>query len=270
MTSSRSDDHGRGHSVLAVVIAALWLSICIAALPQSPAPAGAPQAPVTWLIFVDDLHLDFRNTGRIRNLIRTITKELIHEGDSFAIASSGRSSLAVDLTSDRRVLDPAIRAVTGNGLRFEDVIQAPGSGEVLYRASLAATTARSLLARLPAAPPAPTALIYISNGYSFEVLPEPPPGGRRFGPGRDFTRAEVRTQFTELTMTARSASVRIFTIGRSWPDDVTANPADPVWLAHQAESQRTLRAIAAEGDGFAILDRDWATQLKRVADAMRK
>ena len=225
---------------------------------------------MTWLIFVDDLHLDFRNTGRIRDLIRTVTKELIHEGDSFAIASSGPSALAIDLTLDRRLLDPAIRVVTGNGLKFEDIIQAPGSGEVFYRASIAATTARSLLSRLAAAPPAPTALLYISNGYNFELLPDLAPGAPRLGAGRDFTRADVRQQFSELTMTARSASVRIFTIGRISPADLDAPPAGPAWVAHQAELQRTLRAIADEGDGFAVLDGDVATQLRRIADAMRK
>ena len=46
-----------------------------------------------FLIFVDDLHLDFRNTGRIRDLFKKISKELIHEGDMFGIVSTGPSSI---------------------------------------------------------------------------------------------------------------------------------------------------------------------------------
>ena len=42
-----------------------------------------------FLIFVDDLHMDFRNTGRIRDLFKKISKELIHDGDMFGIVSTG-------------------------------------------------------------------------------------------------------------------------------------------------------------------------------------
>ena len=51
-----------------------------------------------FLIIVDDLHLDFRNTGRIRDLFKKIANTLVHEGDMFAIVSTGPSSLAIDTT----------------------------------------------------------------------------------------------------------------------------------------------------------------------------
>ena len=54
-----------------------------------------------FLIFVDDLHLDFRNTGASASCSRRSAKELIHEGDMFGIVSTGPSSLAIDLTYDR-------------------------------------------------------------------------------------------------------------------------------------------------------------------------
>jgi hypothetical protein len=53
-----------------------------------------------FLIFVDDLHMDFRNTGRIRDIFKKISKELIHEGDMFGIVSTGPSSIAIDMTYD--------------------------------------------------------------------------------------------------------------------------------------------------------------------------
>src|SRR5262245_55007857 len=77
--------------------------------------------PVTWLIFIDDLHLDFRNTGRIRTMLRTLSAELILEGDHVAISSSGPSALAVDLTTDRQLIDGAIKRATGNALKYEDM-----------------------------------------------------------------------------------------------------------------------------------------------------
>ena len=55
-----------------------------------------------FLLFVDDLHLDFRNTGRIRDLFKKIAKNLIHDGDMFGIVSTGPSSLAIDMTYDKQ------------------------------------------------------------------------------------------------------------------------------------------------------------------------
>ena len=76
-----------------------------------------------FLIIVDDLHLDFRNTGRIRDLFKRISRTLVHEGDMFGIVSTGPSSLAIDLTYDRKILDEAIKKITGNGLKPSDIIQ---------------------------------------------------------------------------------------------------------------------------------------------------
>jgi VWFA-related protein len=115
--------------------------------PPPPTPEGIhlppsrprnPAAGRIFLIMVDDLHLDFRNTGRIRDLFRRVSRTLVHEGDMFAIVSTGPSSLAIDLTYDRKILDEAIKKITGNGLRPSDVIQgsdgADGPSEVKYRA----------------------------------------------------------------------------------------------------------------------------------------
>src|ERR1700674_2994153 len=54
-----------------------------------------------FLFFVDDQHLQFGNTGRIRELFKKISKELVHDGDLFGIVSSGPSSIAVDMTYDK-------------------------------------------------------------------------------------------------------------------------------------------------------------------------
>ncbi len=54
-----------------------------------------------FLFFVDDLHLQFQNTGRVRDLFKKIAKNLVHDGDMFGIVSSGPSSIAVDMTYDR-------------------------------------------------------------------------------------------------------------------------------------------------------------------------
>jgi VWFA-related protein len=79
----------------------------VLAPPPPPPPEGIilpPSRPRTdtsgriFLFFVDDLHLQFHNTGRIRDLFKRISKELVHEGDMFGIVSSGPSSIAIDMT----------------------------------------------------------------------------------------------------------------------------------------------------------------------------
>ena len=82
-----------------------------------------------FLIFVDDLHLDFRNTGRIRDLFKKISKELIHDGDMFGIVSTGPSSISIDLTYDRKRLDQAITKITGSGLAPKDILDVPEGAE---------------------------------------------------------------------------------------------------------------------------------------------
>ena len=82
-----------------------------------------------FLIFVDDLHMDFRNTGRIRDLFKKIRRELIHEGDLFGIVSTGPSSISVDMTYDVKRLDEAINKIAGNGLKPQEIIETPDGSQ---------------------------------------------------------------------------------------------------------------------------------------------
>src|SRR6476619_7671354 len=119
----------------------------VLAPPPPPPPEGIvlppsrPRNDVSgriFLFFVDDLHLQFHNTGRVRDLFTRISKELVHEGDMFGIVSSGPSSIAVDMTYDRNRLTEAIKKIAGNELKPTDIINGPtggdGPSEVKYRA----------------------------------------------------------------------------------------------------------------------------------------
>ena len=73
---------------------------------------------------MDDLHLDFANTARLKQLFQKIAKELVHEGDMFGVVSTGTSSIAIDLTYDRKRLDEAIKKMMGGALKPSEIIQA--------------------------------------------------------------------------------------------------------------------------------------------------
>src|ERR1700704_5161581 len=152
----------------------------VMAPPPPPPPEGIilpPSRPKNdvsgriFLFFVDDLHLQFHNTGRIRDLFKRISKELVHDGDMFGIVSSGPSSIAVDMTYDKSRLDEAIKKIAGNELKPTDIINgasgAEGPSEVRYRAHVAFSTVNDLLNNLESVHNRRKALVYVSDGYDF-------------------------------------------------------------------------------------------------------
>jgi VWFA-related protein len=244
-----------------------------------------------FLIIVDDLHLDFRNTGRIRDLFKRISRNLVHEGDMFAMVSTGPSSIAVDPTYDRKVLDDSIKKIAGNGLKPSDVIQGPegaeGPSEVRYRAHVAFSTAYDMLRQMERIPSRRKAVIWVSNGYDFDPfaqsrLGEDPVFGGRFGQTREegqadrdqfnksqvFADADLSRELGELTRTANRANATLYTID---PRGLVAGAdldeqLDPVeYGEHVRKTQDSLRVLADETGGIAVVNQnDFDKALKRI------
>ena len=244
-----------------------------------------------FLIFVDDLHLDFRNTPRIRQLFTKISKNLIHDGDMFGIVSTGPSSLAIDLTYDRQVLDAAIQKISGNGLRPADILQGAetqeGPSEVRYRAHVAFSTAYDLMRNMEKVHNRRKAVIYVSNGYDFNPFEKARRGedmfGRTFGTGQDdgtdpfaqhlrqgqqFADADLAREVAELTRAANRANATMYTID---PRGLVAGAdideqIDPVeWSDHVRKTQDSLRVLADLTGGIAVVNQnDFDKALKRI------
>ena len=136
-----------------------------------PPRAASDVSGRVFLFFVDDLHVEFGNTGRLRDLFKRISKDLVHDGDMFGIVSSGPSSIAVDMTYDKRRLDEAVKKMTGNELKPSDIISdAIGLGapaEVAYRAHTAFSTVNDVLKQLEQLHNRRKAIVYVSDGYDF-------------------------------------------------------------------------------------------------------
>ena len=231
----------------------------LAAPPPPPVQEGIilpPTRPTSdasgriFLIFVDDLHLDFRNTGRIRELFKKIAKDLIHDGDMFGIVSTGPSSLSIDLTYDRKRLDQAIEKISGAGLSPKDNLETPegsqGPPEVRYRAHVAFSTAYDIMGNLEQVHNRRKAFIYVSNGYDFNPFADTRlmndhmralemNGGTRSGvgsgssdgsssyqsqddtnpfgkQGNEFAEADLASELGYLTRAANRANATIYTI----------------------------------------------------------
>jgi len=245
----------------------LWASAILMALGSLEPSHGEPRpsTPVTWLIFVDDLHIAFRDTGYVRKLLASIGKELMRDGDSFAIRSSGPSSLSTPLGSNRAALDAAVSKMAGNELIPSDCLAVEADDEMRYRAELAGTAAAEMLNSLPketigrtllpftryAVPRA--ALLYISDGYP---------------------RLPAAASITALPRMAQQSVVRVFALNpRGLPRTPGVTPSGTPALARCYRDDlmmKSLRGIAEPTGGFAVLEEaDFADALQRIGRAMR-
>jgi len=152
----------------------------VLAAPPPPTPEGILLPPRRaanvssgriFMFFVDDLHLTFQQSGRVRQLFEKISKLLIHEGDLFGIVSSGPSSISVDMTYDKKRLDDAIKKIHGDGLKPSEIIQrgtgSEGITELRHRAHVAFSTMQEGLNNLEKVTNRRKALVWVSEGYDF-------------------------------------------------------------------------------------------------------
>jgi VWFA-related protein len=253
-----------------------------------PARPAADSSGRVFVIVVDDLHMEPRQTPRVRDLLKKVAEELVHEGDLFAILSTGHSSIEVPPTYDRRRLYEAIGRITGAGLTPKEVIEAPagsqGPAEVRHHAQVAFATAYDMMRELEKIRDRRKAFILISNGYDLN----PFPGARarieaeRWGRGAEgtadpflrqgdrFASADLAAQLAELTRAANRANTTIYAIDPrgldAGPDiDQPVDSAD--WRAHVASSQDTLRVLADLTGGIAVVNRNDVTRALRQIDA---
>jgi len=126
-------------------------------------PAAQSPQPAAWLVFVDDLHLDFRNTGRLRDLVRQLVN-LLQSTGLVGIHTSGPSNVMIEPTGDAASVRWAIKQVIGNGLRPSDYLGHPDQ-EAAHRADVSLRAALKAVSTLEAIDATQKALIYISNGY---------------------------------------------------------------------------------------------------------
>jgi len=227
------------------------LAVIAAATLMAAHLAGA-QPAARWLIIVDDLHLDFRNTGHVRTLLKTIAAELIHDGDQVALYSTGLSSVSVAWTDDRSVVDSVVRKIAGNSLRVSDILAitqglAP-TDEVDHRATIALSRVNEIIGGLDPAPDRAIGIIYISNGY---VDRSPL-----------LTRAGGRVRMPIFALDPRLLPGAI--VERTGVDAAR-------WNAYWTATRNSLRALSEQSGGFALAEgEDLTATLTRISDVVRQ
>ena len=252
-----------------------------------------------FLLFVDDLHLDFQSTPRTRELFKKMLKNLIHEGDMFGIVTTGTSSLSIQLTYDRQVLEDAIKRITGGGLKPEDIVtgmqSSQGPTELRYRAHVAFSTAYELMMNLEKLHNRRKAVIWVSSGYDFNPFEKARVASmtNKFGGGGDssdpnsqnnsnpflsnpqsgtqFAEADLARELAEVTRAANRANATLYTMdprglvaGPDIDDTVLENNIEE-WHQYVRRTQDSLRTLAEETGGIAVVNQnDFDKALKRI------
>lgn len=261
-----------GIALSAIVIAAIAIPVAQAQPPSSTA----------WLIFIDDLHADFRSTPSLRSLVDTIVTTLVADGNCSALVSSRPSSNAHNLSLDREGLRKLTRTVSGAALSTHEIVRILRgelqSNELRARAVLSLSAAEDGLSTFEQHPTATRAVVYISKGYGVEPLPDSsqaPPGAvdRATKPLSQVTADDVRQHLAGLMASARRLGATIFTVDarrlRVAPDDPIENT--PEALRYRDNTRASLRAIAEGTGGFAILEEDVLDAgLANINRAMRR
>ena len=287
---------GRAYNTLAPPAAPLQEGIILPVSRPTNDAAGR-----VFLLFVDDLHMDFQNTPRIREIFRKMLKNLIHDGDMWGMVSTGTSSISIDLTYDRALLDDAINRISGGGLKPSEIIKGQegqdGPVELRYRAHVAFTTGTQLMQNLEKLHNRRKAVIWVSSGYDFNPFEKSrlkeqlgpcsssgdsgdsgqgsncvPDNGRvdpNIAPsGSKFADAELVRDMAEITRAANRANATLYTIdprGLVAGGDIGEN-VDPVeWETFVSRTQDSLRTIADLTGGFAVVNQnDFDKALKRI------
>jgi VWFA-related protein len=237
-----------------------------------------------FLLFVDDLHLEPAQTPRVRDLFGRVASQLIHEGDFFAVVSTGPSSIAIDPTYDRRRLEEAKDRITGAGLQPRDIIDTASGRdvppEVRHRAHVAFATAYDVVSNFSTLYGRRKSLIYISNGYDLDPFPEDrdkrerertgETGDNPFQKQTNFSDADLVSQLAELTRAATRANVAIYPIdprGLVAGPDISQSIDAVAYQRHVTKTQDALRVLAEQTGGRAIINKNDFDAALRLIDA---
>jgi VWFA-related protein len=244
-----------------------------------------------FLLFIDDLHLDFQQTPRTRKLLQDMLRSLIHEGDMFGIVTTGTSSISQQLTYDRQILESAVSRITGNGLKPKEIIEgqqgSQGPTELRHRAHVAFSTAYDLMKNLEKLQNRRKAVIYLSSGYDFNPFEKSrldeqaqrlhldsteeltsDPFYRTQQSGQLLAEADLIRELSELTRAANRANATLYTIdprGLVAGQDLDQEVDQQDWNNYLRKTQDSLRVLAEETGGIAVVNQnDFNKALKKI------
>lgn len=245
-----------------LALAAIIATIATIAAGPPLAAFRAQTAPAVWLIVIDDLHIEFQSSGRLRTMLNAVVDALAVQGDYSSAVSTGPSTIAVDPALDRAPLLSRFKAASGSAMDWTSIERNLGDEarptEAHYRAAVSLATAEESVMNLAKVASPVKAVIYVSDGYGIEPGPGPVTPEYRTAAAPALVRAtgdDVRRRLGGLIAVANRAGVKIFAIDamrlRLPADDPSA--ATPQFLRYRANARESLRALAQGTGGLAIM-----------------
>lgn len=173
----------------------------VAPSPAQPETSALAHQPTEWHIVIDDLHLSFTDTGRVRALLSAMIGEALAHGEPVGLRATGPSVVTLHPTTDASALRLSVTSATGNGLKDVDMLRASDRSTDLAGSEPALrtrTALRVIQSAIDDVSPGIVVLIVVTNGLT----------------GND---AAMSAAFDAITATARQRDVRI----------IAADPRDP-------------------------------------------
>jgi len=255
-----------------------------------PKSADAPGR--VFVIIIDDLHFEPELTPHVRRMMQTIADTLVHDGDMVMVLSTGPSFIELGPSYDKKPILEAANKIRGSGYLPSEIFKmqenSQGIGDIRAKAQLAFYTAYNILADLEKVANRRKAVIYISTGYDFDPFAEGRAsrdhimGGRFSDPMRFlvdesnpfYETAKLTADMDlyrllrELTLSANRANASLYTIdprGLAGTTDAGQYVDQSEWRTYIQKTSSTLRYLAEETNGYAIVDtNDFGAGLKRV------
>jgi VWFA-related protein len=142
-----------------------------------PKVSRAPETPGRiFIIFIDDLHLQPLDTPMVKQVLKQIRDNLLHENDIVGLVSSGYSSISFDVSPDPQHLrfNQAIDKVMGAAMSYHEIINTAqtteGPSGLRANAFTAFRVAYEILDQCERVTNRRKAFIYVSSGYDFNPL----------------------------------------------------------------------------------------------------
>ena len=269
-------------------------------LPPPPRPPDE-LAGRLFIILVDDLHIAAGLTARARLAFMEMAENLIHEGDQFAVVSTGPSAIAIGVTTDQGLLRSTADRITGDGFDPNELIQnfppRPGyTPELMARAGVAFATIRNVVESLEQVQHLRKVVVYFSSGYDLNPLLAERRGYHREAgadlgmANRELTRllrqdaplgdpdglegdGELARRIDELAEAANRANAAFYTVDPRGLAPARAGPTEFLLTGRGSfdewsfTTQNSLRALAEQTGGRAMVNRSDFDDVFREIDA---
>jgi hypothetical protein len=195
--------------------------------------------PRTFLLAVDDLHLDFRSTPRARKILQDVVKGA-REDDAWALVTTGTSSVRVNPGPASAVL-AAVSRVVGNQIKARESLNAFGDPDraaiVRRRASGADIMIGFAISYFARTTRGPLTIVYLTDGYDARMVPGM----------SEVVRATAETRSRLVVIAVRDIVAPVDSPGDVKPEE---------WAAYVEATRTSIRALAEQAGGTAVFSRE--------------